>query len=85
MSKISRSRSSRANSYLCAKDITDKYHITYQTLNHYTDFGLFPVISRTGNSRLYSAKTIDKNFKQINDLRREGYSLRLIRKKLIGI
>lgn len=70
---------------LSAKDILSKYHISYQTLNHYTDFGLLPVSSKMANVRFYDKKIVDKRIKQIRDLSKEGYSLRLIRKKLIGI
>lgn len=70
---------------ISAKDITSKYNISYQTVNHYTDFGLLPVLLKKGNVRLYDRKVVDRRLKKIRNLMEEGYSLRLIRKRLIGI
>lgn len=70
---------------ISAKDIINKYHISYQTVNHYTDFGLLPVWVKKGNVRYYNRAVVEKRLKRIRGLIKEGYSLRLIRKKLIGI
>jgi len=73
------------NRLISAKEIVSTFHITYQTVNHYTDFGLLPVLTRKGNMRCYDRQLITKRLKEINILAKEGYSLRLIRKRLIGI
>jgi len=73
------------NRVISAKDIVRDYHITYQTVNHYTDFGLLPVLAKKGNVRFYDKDLVAKRLKEIKLLMNEGYSLRLIRKKLIGI
>lgn len=70
---------------ITAKEISSKHNITYQTVNHYTDFGLLPVLTKKGNVRFYDSHLVDKRFKEIRSLVAQGYSLRLIRKKLIGI
>ena len=70
---------------ISAKEIVDTYKISYQTVNHYTDFGLLPVLVKIGNVRYYDRDVIEKNVKEIRALIGEGYSLRLIRKRLIGI
>ncbi|MBN1912840.1 MAG: MerR family transcriptional regulator [Candidatus Omnitrophica bacterium] len=70
---------------ITAKDIITKYKLSYQTVNHYTDFGLLPVLFKEGNVRLYDRGLVGKRLKQIRALMGEGYSLRLIRKKLLGI
>lgn len=69
---------------ISAKGILNRYNLSYQTLNHYTDFGLLPVSQKVRNQRFYDRKLVDRRIKQILTLKREGYSLRLIRKKLIG-
>lgn len=69
---------------ISAKDVIKRYKITYQTINHYTDFGLLPVLVKKGNVRFYDRRVVEKRLKTIADLAKEGYSLRLIRKKLIG-
>ena len=70
---------------ISAKGILSRYDLSYQTLNHYTDFGLLPVSAKVGNVRYYDRRVVNKRIKQIKQLIREGYSLRLIRKTLIGI
>lgn len=69
---------------ISAKDIIKKYDITYQTVNHYTDFGLLPVAAKKGNVRFYEKSLVDKRLPQIRTLAKDGYSLRLIRKTLLG-
>ena len=76
---------SKQNHMISAKEISNKHNITYQTVNHYTDFGLLPVLTKKGNVRFYNSNLVDKRFKEIRSLIAQGYSLRLIRKKLIGI
>ena len=70
---------------ISAKQITAKYNISYQTVNHYTDFGLLPLVIKKGNIRFYDEHLVRYRLGRITKLAREGYSLRLIRKKLVGI
>jgi len=70
---------------ISVKEIMHKYSISYQTVNHYTDLGLLPVLLKRGNVRYYDKDLIDKRLKSMLELMGEGYSLRLIRKKLIGV
>lgn len=78
-------KSTKKGNLISAKGIVKKYNITYQTVNHYTDFGLLPVSTRRGNARFYEKSVVRKRLPQIRALAKEGYSLRLIRKRLIGI
>ena len=78
-------KNSKGNKMISANDIMSKYNISYQTVNHYTDFGLLPVEAKKGNVRFYDKNLVDKRLKKIKDLMQEGYSLRLIRKQLVGI
>jgi DNA-binding transcriptional MerR regulator len=73
------------NRIISAKEIIKKYNISYQTVNHYTDFGLLPVLSKKSNVRFYDRGLVHRRLRTIKNLVGEGYSLRLIRKKLIGI
>lgn len=70
---------------LTVKDIMRGYNLTYQTVNHYTDFGLLPIALKKGNVRFYDKSRVDERIKKIKKLTEEGYSLSLIRKQLIGI
>jgi DNA-binding transcriptional MerR regulator len=74
-----------ARSLVSAKDIIAKYHLTYQTINYYTDFGLLSMVCKKGNVRYYDGAQVRQRLAKITKLSREGYSLRLIRRKLLGI
>jgi DNA-binding transcriptional MerR regulator len=78
-------KDNKRNKMITARDIISKYNITYQSVNHYTDFGLLPVLNKEGNVRLYNKNIVEKRLKKIRELMNEGYSLRLIRKRLVGI
>lgn len=75
----------KRNKLVSAKEILNKYNISYQTLNHYTDFGLLPVRLKKNNTRFYGKGIVESRLRKIKKLMQEGYSLRLIRKKIIGI
>ena len=69
---------------LSAVDISQKYHLSYQTVNYYTNLDLLQAIKNKGNKRLYDAGQVDRRIKQIQKLKSEGYPLRLIKKALNG-
>ena len=71
--------------WISAKEIVSSYHVTYQTVNHYTDFSLLPVSAKIGNVRFYDRGIVEKRMRVIRAMMSEGYSLRLIRKRLIGV
>ncbi len=73
------------NKFITAKEIVKKYGISYQKINRYTDACLLDVISKQGNMRLYDIGQVHKRLKSIEAFAKEGYSLRFIRKKLVGI
>jgi len=75
----------KCDKMISAKDIISKYHVSYQTVNHYTDFGLLPVLAKRGNVRFYDKILVGKRLVKIKEMMQEGYSLRLIRKQLVGI
>ncbi len=70
---------------LAAREIMKEHNLTYQTINHYTDFGLLPVALKKGNVRFYDKNIVGERLKKIKKLTEEGYSLRLIRRQIIGI
>lgn len=82
---MTKKNKANTNKLISVKEIMRQYNISYQTVNHYTDFGLLPVSVKKGNMRLYNRNQIEKRLKMIRELIREGYSLRLIRKKIVGI
>jgi DNA-binding transcriptional MerR regulator len=70
---------------ISSTDIVKKFGVTYQLVNHYTNFGLLEVITKRGNSRMYDEIKVKQRLKTIFELVSKGYSLRLIRRKLIGV
>ncbi|MDD5730859.1 MAG: MerR family transcriptional regulator [Candidatus Omnitrophica bacterium] len=71
--------------FITVKEIAKKFGFSYQTINRYSDVGLLPVIFKKGNIRYYDRHIVEKRMKHILSLAKEGYSLMLIRKKLLGI
>lgn len=65
------------------QQIIKKYKISYQTLNYYTNLGLFSAVNKKGNKRFYDEKRLKGNLEKIQRLKNEGYPLVLIRKILI--
>jgi len=70
---------------ISAKEIISKFNISLQRVNHYTNIGLLSVVTRKGNVRMYDETEVKERIAKISELRNEGYSLRLIHKKLNGI
>ncbi len=56
--------------------------ISVASVNYYTNLGLFNVKDRQGNTRLYDRNEVTSVFEVIRQLKKDGYSLRLIQKKL---
>ena len=67
---------------ISAKEIVQKYNLTYQTVNHYTNFGLINVISKKGNVRFYDEDEINNRMAKITQLIGAGMPLNVIRKIL---
>lgn len=67
---------------ITAKQIVEKFGITYSTLNYYTAIGLLPLAGRQANERVYSEEEVRNRLKIISELVKEGYPLNLIRKKI---
>lgn len=63
---------------ISSKEVLKKFGISYQTLNHYTNLGLFNAMKRRGNKRQYIEKEVKLRLKKINALKDTGYPLRII-------
>jgi len=64
------------------REISQKFNVSYQTINHYTNLGILVVRQRRGNGRLYDEQEVRKSFHKVNELKNVGYPLRLIRTML---
>jgi len=75
----------RKKKTISAKEIVKKFNIPYHTINYYTAIGLLPVLGKSGNERIYEEREVRRRLVKISKLIKEGYSLHLIRKKIVGI
>ncbi|MBI4845184.1 MAG: MerR family transcriptional regulator [Candidatus Omnitrophica bacterium] len=69
---------------ITAMDVVRKFNISYQTLNHYTNFGLLNAIRKrgSGNKRFYRESEVSQNLNKIDELKGKGYPLKIIAKML---
>ncbi len=58
--------------------ISKIHSISYQTINYYTNLGILMVKKRSANNRLYDSRQVSACLKKVNDLKSQGYSLKLI-------
>ena len=70
---------------ISSKEISQKYHIPYSTITHYTNLGLLRVIGRQGNRRVYREEEVRERLEKIKKMANEGYPLRLMRDKIFGL
>ena len=63
------------------KELAKALSVSVATVNYYTNLGLFKIHNRRGNLRLYDKRETVSVFEKIQQLRREGYSLRLIQQR----
>ncbi|MFH1855988.1 MAG: MerR family transcriptional regulator [Candidatus Omnitrophota bacterium] len=56
--------------------------ISVASVNYYTNLGFFNVKDRKGNRRLYDKNEIFSIYHQIRQLRKKGYTLKLIQQRL---
>ena len=67
---------------ISSNEITERYNISYQTVNYYTNLGLLVVKKRKNNGRLYDRKDVKKRLSRIRLLKNKGYPLSIIGKVL---
>jgi len=59
-------------------EISKLSSLSKATINYYTNMGLLPIADKQGNKRLYDKDEIGRRLEKIREMRRNGYSLRLI-------
>ena len=67
---------------ITASEIRQKFELSYSTINHYTNLGLFTVVKKTGNKRIYDLDEVRNRYSMISKLTQEGYPLGLIQRKI---
>jgi DNA-binding transcriptional MerR regulator len=68
--------------YLTPKEVAAQLHISLASINYYTNIGLLRPEERKGNMRLYDKGRVLERWAKIRELRRQGYSLRVISRQL---
>lgn len=61
-----------------AVQIARRFHLSYQTVNYYTNLGLLVTARKRGNHRLYDERQTAERLRRIESLKHEGYPLKLI-------
>ncbi len=82
--EISRQQTAEENE-ITATEIRQKFDLPYSTINHYTNLGLFSVVRKTGNKRIYDFEEVRSRYSMISKLTKEGYPLSLVQKKIMGL
>lgn len=67
---------------ITAIEIRQKFKLPYSTINHYTNLGLFSVVRKSGNKRVYDFNEVKTRYSMIMKLTQEGYPLGLIQRKI---
>lgn len=67
-----------AKTLISPNEISKIHNISYQTINYYTNLGLLMVKKKNANNRLYNCRQVSACLKKVNDLKSQGYSLKLI-------
>ena len=70
---------------ITAREISERFQIPYSKINYYTDLGLFSIVRKSGNKRIYDRQEVESRYRVISKLADEGYPLGLIRKKIMGL
>ena len=65
MADKNKTKNNGHDKFISARNIMTRYDITYQTVNHYTDFGLLPVPIKKGNARFYDKTLVEARMKKI--------------------
>jgi DNA-binding transcriptional MerR regulator len=67
-----------AKIFISPKQVAVLLGISISTVNYYTNLGLLHSEERKGNMRLYDREGVLRDFTHIKELRKKGYSLKLI-------
>lgn len=70
------------NSLITTYQLAKLLGVSVASINYYTNLGLYKVKDRKGNARLYDRDAVSTTYKTIQRLRKEGYSLMLIKQRL---
>ena len=84
VSKAHRQDTPKPARLLSALQLVDKFQISYQTLNHYTNLSLLNNSTRRGLRRFYQEDDVRRRLHKIKTLQNQGYTLRLIAQFLNG-
>jgi DNA-binding transcriptional MerR regulator len=67
---------------LDTKELAKLLNVSVSSINYYTNLGFFNVKDTKGKLRLYDREQSVNNYEKIRQLRKQGYSLKLIQQRL---
>ena len=70
------------NSLITTYQLAKLLGVSVASINYYTNLGLYKIEDRKGNARLYDRDAVSTTYRTIQRLRKEGYSLMLIKQRL---
>ncbi len=68
----------RNSQLVTAVEVARRFHLSYQTVNYYTNLGLLIAARKRGNHRLYRTRDTADRLRRIESLKHEGFPLKLI-------
>ena len=68
---------------LGVRELAKVINVSPSTITYYTNLGLLEVVRIKGNKKLYNKDLMIQRFSAIQKARQEGYSLMLIKKRLV--
>ena len=72
------------SSLITSAELSASCGLTLSTIHYYTALGLLRVRERMGNKRAYDVREAKARLEEIRRMRQEGYSLAIIRQRLVG-
>ena len=73
------------NSLITSAELASASEVTLSTIHYYTTLGLLRACGRSGNKRQYERREARSRRQEIQRSRQEGYSLAMIRQRLVGV
>ena len=67
--------------FIGLRELAKLLGVSPATVTYYTNLGLFKVEKVSGNKKLYNRSAVVKHHENIQKLRRDGYTLGLIKRK----
>ena len=72
-----------AKELIAIEEVAKVVGMSVASINYYSNLGILEPASRKGNKRLYDKAECVAKFQKIKDLRKKGFSLKLIQQQFL--